>query len=116
MAEYRIKSGYSGEVALVPRSAVKRWVFDSMNDLVVPLCQLKAHKTAEKRRIDDNTVTERKASFVYVDDRIVQAAMIEYWGLEKPKPGAGYEYGLRDHSWQALAVATVWRNQRLQLP
>jgi hypothetical protein len=113
MAVYRIQCGYSGEVALVKRSSVKKWVFETYHSIIYPLCQIKADKGANKRaaKNGDSSVTYKTASFIYVDDRMVQIAMIEHYGIPKPKPGDGYEYGLREHSWQALAVATVWQKK-----
>jgi hypothetical protein len=55
-------------------------------------------------------MTGRKASFVYVDDRMVQLAMIKNYDIPIPKAGSGYDFGLKEHSWQALAVATVYLN------
>lgn len=114
MAVYRIQSGYSGDVVLMKRSTVKQWVFNTYHDTVFPLCQTKLDKSAAKKlsEFGDNSMTGRKASFVYVDDAIVQRAMILHYGIETPKPGKGYEYGLKDHSWQALAVATVQYNKK----
>jgi hypothetical protein len=97
-------------VALVPRSAVKKWVFEAHADIVKPLCQIKSDKAADKRAAEngDSVVTYKTASFIYVDDRMVQLSMIEHYEIPIPKPGDGYEYGLKDHSWQALAVATTF--------
>jgi hypothetical protein len=109
MAVYKIQSGYSGEVVLTKRSAVKKWAFDTYHEHIYPLCQAKLDKGAAKRvKNGDNSMTGRKASFVYVDDRMVQLAMIKHYDIPTPKPGAGYDFGLKEHSWQALAVATVY--------
>jgi hypothetical protein len=115
MAVYRIQSGFSGELAMVPRSAVKKWVFETYHGTIYPLCQIKADKGAEKRAAEngDNAVTYKSASFIYVDDRMVQLAMINHYGIKKPKAGSGYEFGLKDHAWQALAVATAWHKRNI---
>lgn len=114
MAVYKIQSGFSGEVVLMKRSSVKKWVFDTYHDVVYPICQAKSDKAAEKRAAEngDSSVTYKTASFIYVDDAIVQRAMMLHYGIDKPPAGKGYAYGLKEHSWQALAVATTWYNKK----
>jgi hypothetical protein len=47
----------------------------------------------------------RAASFHFVDDRTVIAALKSIYNIPTPKPGRPNIHGLVDHSWQALAVA-----------
>jgi hypothetical protein len=52
--------------------------------------------------------TERKASFHYVDDRIVIKAMKLFFRIETPKPGKTNRYGIKEHAWQALSLVAWW--------
>ena len=70
-------------------------VFDTFPDVVMPLVEKKVAKK----------YVYRKPSFVFVDDKIVTEAMKYHFGIKLPEPGKGYQYGLKEHSWQALAAA-----------
>jgi hypothetical protein len=65
-------------------------------------------KIQKKGYISAATGEDRKPSFVFVDDKIMTESMKVLYGIELPKAGKGYEYGLKTHSWQALALATYF--------
>lgn len=92
---YRLKVVAGIDVTLVARNEIKKWVFDTFPDVVMPLVE----KKVAKKYVD------RKPSFVFVDDKIVTEAMKYHFGIKLPEPGKGYQYGLKEHSWQALAAA-----------
>lgn len=113
---YRFNTcGRVQSVHLVARSSVKKWIFDSCPEVVLPRIEKKMITTDRRmvskggkglRRLDGEM---RAASFNYVDDRTVIAALKHLYGIPTPKPGKSNIYGLKDHSWQALACA-AWYN------
>lgn len=69
------------------------------------------YKDLEKQIVNFKSFKPRNATptFVYVDDRIVANAMRKHWGIDKPKrPGERAAFGLKDHSWQALALCSCF--------
>lgn len=96
--KYRLESEIKVKVVLVSRFAVKKWVFDKFASVSWPLIIEKMKKRASKG----------KPSFLWVDDAIVRECMKDLYKLEKPKAGASYRYGLKSHSFQALAVASFY--------
>jgi hypothetical protein len=108
--EHRLKEA-GIEFKLIGRSEVKKWIFNEFSDLCVEridkkiqyLTKLKESKGEKGLRSLDGSL--RKASFIFIDDRIVIAAMKEYWSIPTPKPGKTNEYGISAHAWQALALA-----------
>ncbi len=101
--EYRLSVldiGYE----MIPRSSVKKWVYDEYQDVIWEQLRKKVIRS-EKRRKDGKTLTP---TFVWVDDRMVASAMRAHWGIKKPKPGHKNELGISGHSWQALGLATYW--------
>jgi hypothetical protein len=98
---YRLKQAKI-DVQFVPRNEVKKWVFDTFPDVCIPRIE---QKIAKKGKLNANG-EPRKPSFVWVDDRIIQAAMMKMWGIEKPKPGKKNPLGLKSHSYQALAIVS----------
>lgn len=89
---------------LITRHQVKRWVYDQFPTVVLErICRKIEYKN---KRNNDGKL--RKPSYVYVDDRIVIAAMKDLWKIETPKPGKRNSLGITGHAWQALAVASVW--------
>lgn len=97
---------------LIPRWQVKQWVFLQFRTMAEPEIQKKidyALKRAELKGVKPISARKRTPSFVYVDDRIVQKAMRIRWGIKKPtKVGDKAPFGLKDHSWQALALASLY--------
>lgn len=90
--------------ALVPRSSVKRWVFEACYEAVVGHIEKRIARSGRVRK-DGSPVSP---SFIYVNDRSVIAGMKAHWSIPTPRPGKSSLYGLATHAWQALAVVTVW--------
>lgn len=89
---------------LITRHQVKRWIFNTFPMVVLDrIC-----KKIEYKNKRNNDGKLRKPSYVYVDDRIVIAAMKELWKIETPKPGKRNSLGLSEHSWQSLAVVSYY--------
>lgn len=89
---------------LITRHQVKKWVYDQFPTIVLErVCKKIAYKN---KRNNDGKL--RKPSYVYVDDRIVIAAMKDLWKIPTPKPGKKNILGLSDHSWQALGVMSYF--------
>jgi hypothetical protein len=102
-AVYRLKNGSGAIVELMSRSEVKKWCFDTFPEVCRPLADKKIAKKGYKNK---ETGEFRKATFVYVDDKIVTECMKELHKIPLPKSGKGYQFGLKSHSFQALAVAS----------
>lgn len=108
--EYRLNEAKI-EFKLYGRNKVKKWIFDRFNSICVAridkkieyLDKLRKSKGEEGLRSKDGSL--RTASFVFVDDRVVIAAMKDLWSIPTPKPGKTNQYGISAHSWQALALA-----------
>ncbi len=98
-------------VIFTPRNSVKKWIFDTVPDVVLPRIDKKmASLHARKLKLGLKGLVKkdgemRTPSFHFVDDRTVIAALKSIYGIPTPKPGKPNIYGLVDHSWQALAVA-----------
>jgi hypothetical protein len=98
---------------LIPRYEVKMWVYNTFPKIVLPRITAKVSRE-DKRRAKMDMKRLRKVngdlysgSFIWVDDRMIQAAMAEHWQIKKPKPGKHTQFGLKSHSWQALGLATM---------
>ena len=102
-AKFRLENGSGLNVELVPRNIVKKWVFDTFPKICVPKIEEKIKK---KGYIAKSTGRPISPSFVFVDDRLVTEAMKDMYGIENPQPGKGYQYGLKSHTFQALALAS----------
>lgn len=96
---------------LVPRNSVKKWVFDTQQKEVLARVGIKMNKL-DKKKVADGGKGLRKdngemrlASFHYVDDRIIIAALKKIFNVPTPKPGKKNIYNLHSHSWQAMACA-----------
>lgn len=101
---YRLKIECGLCVAMVNRSEVKKWCFDSFPEVCVPIID----KMIAKKGYVSKNGEQRKASFVFVNDKIVTECMKYLYKIPLPKAGKGYDYGLQTHSWQALAVASYY--------
>jgi hypothetical protein len=110
---------------LYTRSKVRKWVFDAFPDVCIAAIDKKiayldeygkrkneelrlAGKKPKYRRYITKSGELRKASFNYVDDRIIIAVMKKLWNIPEPKPFKGNIYGLKEDSWQALALASYY--------
>lgn len=114
---YRLKVELGLKVEYVTRGKVKKWVFDTFPeeckariDKKIAYLDAYGEKTGKRRYVNQGG-TRRKASFHWVDDRIVIAVMKEFWGIPTPKPGKKNIYGFCDDSWQALASGTYFLNK-----
>jgi len=103
--ELRIASG--ANVQYVTRNHVKKWCFDNFPDVCLPRIEKKILK---KGFVNKETGEPRKPSFVFVDDKIVTECMKDKYKIPMPKPGFGYQHGLKDHSFQALATAAYFES------
>jgi hypothetical protein len=97
---------------LIPRFEVKMWAYDTFPEVVLPRVAkkiaLEDRRRAKKdlKRLRTRAGDLYKGNFVWVDDRMIQAAMAEHWQIKKPRPGQLTDFGLKSHSWQALALGT----------
>lgn len=101
--EYRLKT-LNIAYKLIPRSTVKKWIFDTFPDIAVPRIE-KEIILRDHRRKDGEYC---KPSAGFVNDRIIREAMKKQWSIPTPKPGKTNAYGLSEHSWQALGLASYW--------
>ena len=113
--KYRLRIELQADYLLIPRFDVKKWVFNwfhiQASELIskkIEYLDLQGERLGRKRYRNKKTGEFYKPTLHYVDDRIVIAAMKEYWGIKTPKPGKSNEFGLKSHSWQALALATMY--------
>lgn len=113
---YRLKVELSLPYRLIPRSYVKKWIFDAFtlicNDRIKKkiLYRHESNIKKGKKGLINKDGEMRKPSFIWVDDRIIVACMKDYWQIPTPKPGKKSLFGLKDHSWQALALNTSFIN------
>lgn len=112
---HRFKSNpMARKVQIIPRSTVRKWIFDTatadtldrVRQRMEYLDRMRLKKGLTGLRRKDGAM--REPSFVFVDDRTVIAALKGLMSIPTPKPGKSNIYGLRDHSWQALATAKVF--------
>lgn len=110
----RLKTIAGLHVEYFTRFDVRKWVYDTFPAVVNPLIDKKIEakmydacdiQTMQEIRVNSRGGKKRKSSFIYIDDKMVQEAMKDLYRIKAPKPGFGYEYGLKSHSFQALALA-----------
>ena len=106
---YRLKMAHI-EYRLIPRSAIKEWVFKAYPDVAVPLINKKIEKKGKKNK--DGSWP--KPSFVYVDNTIVVAAMRKQFNLP-PTAGKRNRLGITSHAWQALALGWYWKQEGIRI-
>ncbi len=104
-AVFRLKSWSGATVRLITRNEVKKWVFDTFPEVCIPGIEKKILK---KGFVNRETGQPRKPSFIFVDDKLVMESMKVLYKIPMPVRGYGYQHGLKDHSWQALATATTY--------
>lgn len=107
--KFRLKTWAGANVETVARNQVKKWCFDTFPDVAVPIIQKKILK---KGYVNKETGEPRKPSFVWVDDRIVTNCMKVKYKIPDVKPGFGYQHGLKEHSFQALAIGAYFESLR----
>lgn len=114
---YRLKIAIGLNVVYVPRADVRRWIYNTFSDVCGLLIDVKIEKkmydacsleTRQEIRINARGGNKRKGSFIYIDDKMVMESMKDLYQLKKPAPGKGYLYGLKDHSFQALALGRYY--------
>lgn len=122
---YRLLNELRVPFKLYARYLVRKWVFDSFNEPCVMAINKKIAyldeygarkneelKTAGKKPKYRRYITKegvlRKASFNYVDDRIIISIMKKLWEIPEPKPFKSNIYGLKEDSWQALALGSYY--------
>jgi hypothetical protein len=112
--QYRLEFELKIPFVLITRSEVKSWIFEHYNTVCVDRIDKKillAHNRKVSKGERGYLTKEgfmRKASQNWVDDRIIQACMQVHWGIEKPKVGKSNSLGFKAHSYQALAVGSVY--------
>jgi hypothetical protein len=89
---------------MVTRSEVRKFVYDILPEMVIPMVNARITQRNEK----NNDGKNRRPSFVYVNDAIVLKAMKVLWRIETPPPGKGYIHGLKSHTWSGLALASYF--------
>ena len=102
---FRLKTWSGLTVEYVARNQVKKWCFDTFPEVAVPIIQKKIEKKGFRNK---ETGEWRKPSFIWVDDKVVTECMKVLYKIPMPKSGHGYQYGLREHSWQALGLSSYW--------
>lgn len=106
-AAFRFKSGSNAIVELIGRDKVKKWCFDQFPDICRPIIEKKIEKKGYRNK---ETGEFRKPTFVYVDDKIVTECMKFLYKIPLPPAGKGYQFGLKGHSFQALAIASYYQS------
>jgi len=91
----------------ITRNEVKSFVFREYPEIAIPDIEKKI--LLRKKVKKDGTPC--KPGFQFVDDRIVQRAMMAHWGIKKPKPGKTNSLGIKSHAWQALGALTTYLHQ-----
>jgi hypothetical protein len=86
-----------------PRFEVKKWVFDHFGWMIIPLIEAKMAKKGAVKQDGE----PKAPHFMWVDDAMVVRAMKDLWEIPAPERGYGYKHGLKDHSWQALALGSM---------
>lgn len=102
---FRLKTWSGATVEYLTRFNVKKWCFDTFPEVCNPIIERKIAKKGFKNK---ETGAFRKPSFVFVDDKVVTECMKHKYKIPLPKSGSGYAFGLKSHSWQALALASYW--------
>lgn len=115
-AVYRLKTSLDCKLEMVSRFQVKKWCFDSFPDVCLPLIEAKIAKGVLKGKyINKKTGENRPPSFHFVDDPIVRKCMTKLWDIAPGKQGRKTAFGLKSHSFQALAVASYLLHTKVEL-
>ena len=89
---------------LVSRSEIKGWAYSAYKSQIEPLILKKMAKAGKHL---NNDGSERESSMVWIDDQIIIAAMRFEWSIPAER-GRSNAFGLSSHSWQALAIGTLY--------
>lgn len=89
---------------MISRSEIKEWAYLAYKSQIEPLILKKMEKKGKNLNLDGNT---RKTSFVWIDDQIITHAMRFEWSIPAER-GRSNRFGLATHSWQALALGTLF--------
>lgn len=105
--EYRLKTARIA-FKLVPRTTIREWVFTTYPTQCLPLVIARMQKKKEKGKLSvvNKNGSLRRPSFHYVEDSVITAVMKKVWNIGDPVPGQKNQYGISEHAWQALALAT----------
>lgn len=115
---YRLRAAGMTDLVFITRNEVKKWVFDTFPAICTTRIREKISRLHTWRLgkgmkgFETKSGDLRSPTFVFVDDRIVIAAIKEHLNIPTPKPGKSNQYGLKSHSWQALAVAAYFQAQK----
>ena len=116
LLQYRLSLIEGLIVVNVERHSVRRWLYGRLPGVVIPLVEKRiayldeSGKRNDRKRYVTRDGSLRSPTFVFVDDRIVIAAMKYIFQIPTPKPGKSNLYGLKSHSWQALALLAYFKN------
>ena len=112
---YRFNTTENISVKLIPRNTVRNWIFKTVPDVVTPRV-IKKMVALDARIVKNGGKGLRNKEgkfydphFKFVDDRTVIAALKSIYNIPTPKPGKPNIFGLKNHSWQALAAASFYR-------
>ena len=103
--EWRIKE-FGVPIYLVPRWRVKQWAYNSFRELSMPRVISKVGYAEKLREKEGKAKRKLSPSFAYIDDWVIVRIMKYFWKIPNANVHNKNKYGLKDHSWQALAVVT----------
>lgn len=115
MIEYKLKVARIS-YTLVTRSKIKEWVYSEYKSLLEPLVKEKVVKRMKKKNLPtiNKDGSEKKGSFAWLDDRLIEIAMRKEWDVPAQR-GKKNRFALKAHSFQALALATLFIKEPLCL-
>ena len=94
---------------LITRAEVKKWAYNAYNELLNDMVKIKVRKRSEKKGqpLVNQDGTEKKGSHVWLDDTMIEKSMRLEWSIPAQR-GKQNKYGLKTHSFQALALGTLF--------
>jgi hypothetical protein len=104
----------NAKLEYLTRFDVKHWVFNAFPEIAIPAIEgkiLAKHKRLVgkgAKGLINKDGSLRKPSFTNVDDKIVRAAMANFWKVSDFGRGKRPQNGLMSHSWQALGVLSCY--------
>jgi len=112
--DYRLRNELKLSVEYLTRGKIKKWIFEAFPGLCVAYVNKKIAylddygAKNDKKRYRTKEGDIKKASFHWVDDRLVIMTMKDLWNIPTPKPGKRNIYGFSSHAWSALAVGSCF--------